>query len=899
MTLRHLLAALTLAVLAAGPTAAQDLVVSEIDTQTPAPDASEFVELYNPGAADVDLSDYAVVLYDGATDAVYAAYDLDDFEAPASGYFVVCGDATLVDECDADLDAGDFLRTGPAAVALFRGRAVDFATGQAVTMPPAGATLVDALVYGPGADDTALITALGADDQYDEASTDSPMFVSLQRSPMPTSDDVLALLPSPGEDPTPAVVTDIDEARDLGPGATVTVEGIVTRAEGDFIFLQDGTAALLILVEDDMGEANDLREEVEAGTVAAGTVLNVTGTISERQKVLTIANDNLDRYVAGATDMVPAPQVVTLAQFAANGEAYESELIQVQGVSFGATGTFMAGQNYAISDGSGPATPVQFSLPEDDNTRIEGTPIPAGPVTLTGIGGQDRFLASAFRILGIDPEDVGGNATEPGNTGDPDVDLLISEVDPSQAGTDTGEFVELYNAEGTDVDLDGYALVFFSGSQDRSYEVVDLDGASIPAGGLLVVCGTASTVDGCDFVIPGVDLFLINGPAAVALYAGSDVNFPDGTLVSTTNLVDAVVYGTGADDAGLLTGLDVAEQVDEDANGMLNDESIQRLPIGSDTFVVAAPTPGAFPVLPPPEVTLAEARALGAGEAVTVEGVVTRTMGAFTYIQDATGGLSIRQTSGAFFDAVADGTIEPGTVVRVTGELSEFNSLLQINGSDLAEFEVVGTDDVPNPVLVTLAQLASNGEAFEGELVAVSGVTFEAEAGEPFEASTTYEISDASSATNAVSVRVPNASDTMIDGELVPEGPVTVIGVVGQFDGDDDGVEEGYQLLVIDIGDVNPDAVSNEAGPAEGLELALANPVRGASTVTFTTPATGPARLAVYDALGRRVAVLADGPVAAGAHTATLDAASMAPGVYVLRLEAEGGALTRTVTVVR
>ena len=96
--------------------------------------------------------------------------------------------------------------------------------------------------------------------------------------------------------------------------------------------------------------------------------------------------------------------------------------------------------------------------------------------------------------------------------------------------------------------------------------------------------------------------------------------------------------------------------------------------------------------------------------------------------------------------------------------------------------------------------------------------------------------------------------------------------------------------------------VSSEGG-AEAARFALAppapNPTGGRVRVAFSTPAPGPVRLAVYDALGRTVAVLADGPRSAGEHTSTWDASGAAAGVYLVRLEAGGAVRTRTATVVR
>ena len=78
------------------------------------------------------------------------------------------------------------------------------------------------------------------------------------------------------------------------------------------------------------------------------------------------------------------------------------------------------------------------------------------------------------------------------------------------------------------------------------------------------------------------------------------------------------------------------------------------------------------------------------------------------------------------------------------------------------------------------------------------------------------------------------------------------------------------------------------------------NPTGGAATVRLDLPAPADVRVVVYDALGRRVATLASGTLAAGTHALPLDAAPLAPGVYVVRAEVGGGAvLVRRLTVAR
>jgi len=83
------------------------------------------------------------------------------------------------------------------------------------------------------------------------------------------------------------------------------------------------------------------------------------------------------------------------------------------------------------------------------------------------------------------------------------------------------------------------------------------------------------------------------------------------------------------------------------------------------------------------------------------------------------------------------------------------------------------------------------------------------------------------------------------------------------------------------------------------LADAAPNPTTGATTVRFSLAATGRASLGVYDVLGRHVATLADGDLAAGPHEVAWDARGLAAGTYVVRLVAGDAALVRRVTVVR
>ncbi|MEM8602137.1 MAG: T9SS type A sorting domain-containing protein, partial [Bacteroidota bacterium] len=85
-----------------------------------------------------------------------------------------------------------------------------------------------------------------------------------------------------------------------------------------------------------------------------------------------------------------------------------------------------------------------------------------------------------------------------------------------------------------------------------------------------------------------------------------------------------------------------------------------------------------------------------------------------------------------------------------------------------------------------------------------------------------------------------------------------------------------------------------------GLGAVYPNPAGGAVTVPVTLREAAEVTVMVYDVLGRAVATVARGRVEAGRHAFGLDTGTLAPGVYVVRLDAaDGQTATQRFTVVR
>lgn len=86
-------------------------------------------------------------------------------------------------------------------------------------------------------------------------------------------------------------------------------------------------------------------------------------------------------------------------------------------------------------------------------------------------------------------------------------------------------------------------------------------------------------------------------------------------------------------------------------------------------------------------------------------------------------------------------------------------------------------------------------------------------------------------------------------------------------------------------------------------EFALAdnypNPFNPATRLSFDLPEASNVRLTVFDALGRRVAILADGSFDAGTHAVSFNASSLPSGVYLYRIEADAFTQTKRMLLLK
>jgi hypothetical protein len=174
--------------------------------------------------------------------------------------------------------------------------------------------------------------------------------------------------------------------------------------------------------------------------------------------------------------------------------------------------------------------------------------------------------------------------------------LVINEVDYDSVGTDTTEFVEIYNGSAAPINLAGFKLVLVNGTNSSVYDTLDLSSAgTINPGQYLVIGSTAAlaTVAAGALTIDFKNVS-VSTTSTTCKTSGTDCvqnGAPDGmALVNTTTgtLIDALSYEgsitsvtiTGVGTVSLVEGTALPATVADNSNTVA---SLCRSPNGSDT----------------------------------------------------------------------------------------------------------------------------------------------------------------------------------------------------------------------------------------------------------------------------------------------------------------------------
>ena len=184
------------------------------------------------------------------------------------------------------------------------------------------------------------------------------------------------------------------------------------------------------------------------------------------------------------------------------------------------------------------------------------------------------------------------------------------------------------------------------------------------------------------------------------------------------------------------------------------------------------------------QMNIADVRNESLGTIVTIEGIATNggELGIIRYLQDATGAIAVYPGTGSVGDF--PGEVSIGSLVRVTGELKEFQNLLEVDA--LSSFEVISeNNELPEPLVLTPSQINEDTEAV---LARINNVKFTA-------GGNTFSTGNYEFTSNGETSEIFLRSGNPLVGTEIPLAAVNLTGIVSQF-------SSFYQLLPRGIEDL-------------------------------------------------------------------------------------------------
>jgi len=297
------------------------------------------------------------------------------------------------------------------------------------------------------------------------------------------------------------------------------------------------------------------------------------------------------------------------------------------------------------------------------------------------------------------------------------------------------------------------------------------------------------------------------------------------------------------------------------------------------------------------------------GYAARVAGVTTvgdsvfSTSSLQTYIQDATAGINV------YGDGLGTVNMDEGSRYMVTGILDQYNGLAELTIDDASQVEFNAEDVVPEPIDLTIGMLLASPEAFEGLLVRIANADTVAGGGNwPAEGDNMNLTITDDGGISTITMRIDK--DTDIDGSPEPVYPITLTGVVSQYDGSAP-YTEGYQIFPRRMEDIESANAIDNTPVVQPLSFKLysayPNPFNPSTTLAFDIPADMAGErvsLAVYNVLGQQMTMLVDKPLSAGHYAMTWNGLTsrgmQAPtGVYFAILKAGGQQKTTRLLLIK
>ena len=487
-----------------------------------------------------------------------------------------------------------------------------------------------------------------------------------------------------------------------------------------------------------------------------------------------------------------------------------STLVEIQNVEFEDD---LLGSTLAIPNGGGTQNrsivdcdEEELTLRASDFADFAGAPIPSGNGTITGVlsvfGTTNQLTIRDFDDIAMDGPRCDGSGGGGGMVDGDRIDIaeikalfaagttagpegfiegvVISDVQAENTPIrnmviqdETGGIIVRFSAAHTfpvgqklKVATNGVELSEFNGGLQMNTTtagVEDLGLGTLPEARVTTVEDLQDNFEAWESTLVTVEMAEITGGSTFA-----DAN----TISDATGDIATFVFNTATFSGDELPTGSLT------VTGIVSEFNVQQIIIRNRADVVGGSTGGGGGGGNGDQISIADVRAAFNGGANTapdgfIEGVVisdytTQSVtGRNLHIQDGDRGIVIRFTE--------NHTIPLGAKLRVNidgTELSEFNGLLQLNDVEMSQIESNTAGTLPTPIVVTVAEILNNIEAYESTLVMINDATISG--GSTFAGE--LSVSD-SSGTLGMFTR----NDATFAGSAVPSGTVSITAIASEF----------------------------------------------------------------------------------------------------------------------
>lgn len=296
-----------------------------------------------------------------------------------------------------------------------------------------------------------------------------------------------------------------------------------------------------------------------------------------------------------------------------------------------------------------------------------------------------------------------------------------------------------------------------------------------------------------------------------------------------------------------------------------------------------------FGVKPDDDVALDRVRLLGDGAPVRVNGMVTTpnlaSAGASAYMQDATAGMKINWPS--FSPGSTTNPFKAGTRIRLdatTGGTSGERELRPSSATILAE-----NQNLPTPVVLTQRSQFGLTSSLQGMRITMADMKLSTDApwptslgsiGVAFPTQMTGYFPTSLFADTSLTIHIARGVSEL-DGSVRPGGAFNLSGVMGRS-GQTTVLWPFYASDLTTATSITE--LDSDIPLSYGIDGNFPNPFNPSTVIRFRVPEAGHTSVEVFNVMGQRVAILLDSPMASGVHSVTLNAGSMASGMYMIRV---------------